>query len=409
MKRFAYNQLLEWKKMDNSQLLLIGGVPRVGKTGLILQFAKTEFKKYLYYETKSSLIKLQKDVEELESGSLIILDNLNGDKDTLFEVKQLSLKFDNIYFILIDSFAKVARGESRRIQLNYLIIYPLTFEEFLINVNYDLFCKLASINNILDLDKEFNDNILKYFHDYLFVGGMPSVVELYINSGLVYEEIRENQALVFNEILSRIDKFYKTTESKNLIKILRLIFPTLVRENRKFKLSDISISKRFTTFKSYFDILEKLNLVYITRQLKNNINDIDQKSMNIFLFDIGLLGFLGDVPHSLYNSYLLLNQITVGLLQNFVANELYSTTNKKVFFWNHNMAKIEFVLVNDDYILPIEVKNDLSGKLKSLNTFSSKFDISKKIRLNLSSPEKRADVNIYPIYLIKNLYRKFIS
>ncbi len=405
MKRFAYSQLLNWKSKESDHFLLLGGVTGVGKTRLVSKFANTEFDDHYYHNLEKIEDNFEEKIKLLKSDSLVIVDNLFGNKDLLLYFKKISIKYSNLYFILIDSYAKVGKGKNQSIAVNYLVLYPLSFEEFLFNINSNLYTKLASLKSVQDIDKQFNEDLIHYFNHYIIVGGMPASIEIYQKHGLDFDLIRNSQYDILENIYQKLGAFYKTTEIKNLKKIILSLYPTIIRENRKFKLTDISTSIRFVSFKKYFEILSKLNIIYISPLLKG-----DEKSIIIYLFDTGLLGALGNVPEALYDyKTLYTNQITNGLCLNFVASELNSTSSNTFYFWTHNMSKLEFILKKDDNIQPLEVKNDISGKLKSLNVFQKYFPEAKLNRLNLTKPDKKGDVHSYPIYLVKSLYRKFIS
>lgn len=410
MKRFAYNQLIQWKNNNNQNFLLLGGISCVGKTTLALDFAKNEYSNFKYFNQPEKINEIKNHLETNNDISLIIIDNLFGNKNYLVKYKEISERYINCDFIVIDSFAKEGRGDSTTIALQYLVIYPLSFDEFLFNTSEDTYIKLASLENINSIDNNFNELLNNYLNHYLFVGGMPSVVEIYKKAGLDYLEIRNEQNVILLKILENLKKFYKTTDFKNLLKIWDLIYLTLIRDNKKFKLSDISSSTRYNAFKKYFYILKRLNLINISSQVKGGEFDIDEKSNIIYFCDVGLLGSLGQVPISLYNKNILFqNQITNGIILNFVSCELISTSNTPFYYWVHNMSKIEFLLKAKDYYLPLEVKNDSSGKLKSLGSFNHFHPDIKLSRFNFLKPQIKGNINCYPLYLVKSLYRKIIN
>lgn len=410
MNRFAYNQLLEWEKSERSSLLIVGGVPGVGKKDLVLKFANEIFDDYLYYDFLVEGKNLTINFSEKQGKSLVVIDNIMGDKGFLLRIKKLSEEFENFKFIILDPFAKEGRGDNKPVAVSYLILYPLSFEEFLFNVNYNLFNDLAALKGAVAFPEILHLKLLHILNDYLVVGGMPDSVRIYINLGLDFACIRLKQAEIINNIFDKLSSYYKVTEYKNLMNIINLILPTLVRDNKKFKLTDISSSTRFSSFSKYFKILENLNLVYITRQKKGHNLEIEEKSLIIYLFDVGILGFLGNIPKEIYTSPILLsNQITLALCSNFVAGELFSTTSLPIYFWNKNLSKIEFLWKKDSILQPLEMKNDDSGKLKSLISFSQIIKYGDLMRINLKKPDIKGSIKTYPIYLVKSLYRKFIS
>lgn len=410
MNRFAYNQLTEWKKSKGNSLLIVGGVPGVGKKDMVVKFAKEAFDNYAIFDLSDLDFDIKVHLNNIVDNSLVIIENIVGDKQKLIEIVELSEEYSNYRFIVIDPFAKESRGSDLSVRVSYFVLYPLGFEEFLFNVDHNLFEELAILKGADTISDELHSKLIDLFMDYLVVGGMPSVVQLYKEKGLDFIKIRLEQEKITNNIFNIFSSYYKTTEFKNLMNIMKNIFPTLIRENRKFKLADISLSKRYASFSRYFKILENLNLVHISRLSKGSSLEVEEKSLILYFFDTGLLGFLGNVPKQQYDrKQILSNQTTLGLCSNFAACELFSTTTKPIYFWNNNMSKVEFLLKENEYVLPVELKDDTSGKLKSLESFQRIYDSKVSTRLNLNKPGKKGNVKTYPLYLIKSLYRKFIS
>lgn len=409
MNRFAYKQLLNWKKCSNSNLLILGGVSSVGKTALVKDFIEREFNSNIYIDISNNIFSEYKtDIDRLEEYSVVVIDNVFGDRKLLKEVYDLSKLKDRINFIFIDPFVKEGKGYHSIISARYLVLKPLTFEEFLFNVNRKLFVTLSK-TSVANITEELNHSIMNIFSDYLYVGGMPSVVIKYIEVGIT-QAIRNEQRRILDYTLKGLKAYYKTTYFKNLNAIIETLYNSIIRDNQKFKLSDISESRRFSSFKAYFEALENLNLIHRSYCIKGHNVKRNEKSFIPYFFDSGLLGLIGDVPYELYEANKLFNNpITLGLCHNFVACEIFGDKSIDIYHWSHNMSKIEFVIDKEGSLLPIEIKNDISGKLKSFDIFNNYFKNVEDVRLNLSAPNKKGAVNTYPIYLINNLVRKSIS
>lgn len=410
MNRFAYKQLLNWKNCSNNNFLILGGVSGVGKTTLIKDFISREFNKKLYFDMDGKCLKsVSSLIYGLEEFSVVVFDSILGDRTLLKEVFDLSKKMENLYFIFIDPYVKEGKGFHNIISARYLVLNPLSFEEFLFNVDIETFNTLSNIGELKNISSELNSQILNIFVDYLYVGGMPTVVQKYIEDGIC-DEIRTSQREILNNNYRVLSAYYKKTYFKNLQSIINTVFSTLIRDNQKFKLLDISASKRFTTFKEYFDVLEHLNILHRSYCLKGNRDEIDKRSFILYFFDTGILGLLGNIPYEFYDSKNILNNhILLGLCHNCIANELFSSKLLEIYQWTHNMAKIEFVIKKEEILIPVEFKNDTSGKLKSFDVFNTYVNNIKNIRLNCSTPDRKGDVYTYPIYLINSLVRKMTN
>jgi len=409
MNRFAYTSLLHWKNSSNN-IILLSGIHGVGKTTFALDFARNEFDRFKYINCKNIDCLEQIIDKSLNDQQLLVFDNINGLKKLLYEIYQFSLGGIDCKIIVIDNLLKLPSQNEfpTPIKINYLKLMPLNYEEFLFNVNKALYDDLSKVNNVYHISKELNDRLISVLMDYLIIGGMPEIVDLYIKHGLIFDKIREAQLNILNEIKKILSSNFKKTVYKKLCLVIDNIFPSLMSDNKKFKISNISDSTRFKTFKVYLDILESINLISLQYIIKGECKLIDNKNFILHFFDIGILGAIGCVPVELYNpGNLLINKMSEVICNSFVYNELTSISNSKVLNWVNNLSRIEFILQNKNEIMGIEVKYNSSNKLKSFYSFSNFFPNSKQIRLNFSLPVNNVNIKSFPLYLAKSICRKF--
>lgn len=92
MKRKIYNELIKWKEnTDNIKPLMVLGVRQAGKTYIIDEFCKREYKNYIYVNLLE-----QTDIIELYNSNLTSLEKFNRLKLLLdFDIE----KPDTILFI----------------------------------------------------------------------------------------------------------------------------------------------------------------------------------------------------------------------------------------------------------------------------------------------------------------------
>lgn len=393
MKRFLYNQLLKWKERGSGRVLILSGVPGVGKRDLVDTFCNREFLNYKIIKPMD-LYDLSKVVNDDLSQEVVVFETNTDDINLLKGIINIQELYKDKYIIVIDSFIRCFKDGV--IKADYLILRPLSFEEFLYNTNPALFKKLTEAGSIDNIGEDLNNDISNCFSDFLFVGGMKDAVNSYI-SGDSTLEIREVQRNIYKRIDNRLSNLFPPVVLKNINHILKLIFPTNIRENRKFKFSDISTSRRYSSLKSYFTLAQDSNLVYKSSIIQDSNLKTNEKAFILYFFDTGILGAIGDVPRSLYSYNTLLNNpITSGLVNNYVSTEMVFYGVKESYFWNHNLSKIEFLFKNDSTLYPIEVKSNSSGKLKSYETFKKYFKCEKYYRFNTDN--KKSSVTTLPVY-----------
>lgn len=402
MNRFVYSKLLEWKKRGPGRVLIISGVPGVGKTDLIKKFVESEYSRFLF-DSNSSLHDLLEVAKRDGDEEVFVFDNIGSDLDKLKAIANLQSLFPEKFFIIIDSFIRKINNPG--IKADYLVVTPLNFEEFLFNCHFDVFKQLKEIKGLNSIDGDLHINLMEIYSNYLVVGGFPEVVKYYKENGLEFNDIRTIQDSIINTIYSSLESSFTWVEVKNIKKILSLIYPTLLRENKKFKVSDISTSRRFKALREFFSYIKNLNLGIYSYIVKDNQIEEDEKTFVLYFIDSGLLGAIGKVPVELYQGdQLLKNPISLALVNNFIACEAKSLGVNRHYNWFHNMSKIEFIFNISNNYVPIEVKDDSSGKLKSFETLNRMLDVDKCYRVSVNGFTQEK-VSRLPLYLIGSLLK----
>lgn len=130
-------------------------------------------------------------------------------------------------------------------KVNTLMMFPLDFEEFLLNYDNVIYNYVKNkYRNKEVINKEIHEEILKILDIYLFLGGMPEVVDIYL-------QYKDNKVKAFNEATKVINEIYGNyladmelyQASKESIIRSRLlydnIFSQLNKENKNFKVSQV--------------------------------------------------------------------------------------------------------------------------------------------------------------------------
>lgn len=409
MKRFIYRTLHNWFS-EGGSLLIIDGAPSVGKTTMINDYLTSEDITFSYIDLYEDDIN---SVEELflTSHSCIVIDHLNGNKILLKSLNETSKKNPDKKVIVIDAFIKESRDDISIGKVNYMTLKPLSFEEFLFNTSQEIYSQLTTLDDVFSIPETLHSKIMDKFIDYLFVGGYPSVVKTYMESGFDYNLLRKEQNSIIESLNKRLLDYYDKVYSRNFTKIISLIIKNLNRENKKFRVSDISGSTRYSSFKKYIESLENLHIISSSKLLSGSDKAVDEKKSVLYFIDTGLLGAINVLPEIFYNKdSLLVDTTSLSLVLNSISMQI-SSLEKGVehLHWLKNMSRIEFVLRKGTNILPVEVKDDSSGKLKSLDTFVEYYNQTPLIRLNLHPPEIKGGISTYPLYLVNSVLRKYLN
>ena len=434
MKRNLYKELIKWKKSADRKPLLLQGARQTGKTYLINSFGRNEYKNYIYLNFEQN-----PDLKLLFAGSLEpygIINNISlyiGKKikpaDTLifFDEIQIvpealtSLKYfceqaPEFHITAAGSLLGVSIGKKSSFpvgKVNFLTLYPMSFSEYLIAFNEELLSeKLENITEIKPLPEFIHKKLLLHFKLYLYLGGMPEVLQNYLNN----KDIGKARKIQ-NEILEAYQRdFSKYTEKTQAIKtseFWRSVPYQLAKENKKFKYSDVRKNARAATYEQTSEWLQKAGLINIAYNLKTAKLPLsgyaDYSKFKVYLHDTGLLAAMLKLPSDIIiKPQKLFVEYNGAFIENFVANEL-KIQGKELFYWtSRSDAKVDFILQNDDEIVPLEVKIGTSRNLKNLRSYADKFNpkfIFRTSPRNFIKDKEFINIPLYAVALINLLIR----
>lgn len=442
-KRKFYQELMNWKKLDNgSTALLVEGARRVGKTTLVEEFGKNEYEEYLLidfsikkYQNEDVFGLVGNHREEMdeffrqffvlanlerplrEGKSLIIFDEVQ-----FFPLARQAIKFlvkDGRYHYLETGSLVSIRSNSEGIQIPSeeisLSMYPMDFEEFLENTGSALL--LDTIKKAYEDKKPLPDTIHqianKKLREYLLVGGMPQAVASYFAMNdysaidrskkailhLYYDDISKQKEKVkirsiYDDIPSQlshhsksysISKVNKSYRLSSVSKALGYIDEAMIG-NRCFQIDDpqyaMSLSKQSNKFRLYLsDVGLYVTKCYETKRFSENE-----------LYQRLLLGKISSNDGTIAELY---------VSQQLIANGYplyYHVFNVK---GSTNSYEIDFLIAKDGKISPIEVKSGDKLSHASLDRFKEKYGKKVGIRYILSFKNlKWGDNTLYlPLYM----------
>ena len=217
MERKYLKDLIDWKNDTDKKPLLIWGARQVGKTYLIEElFAKkfyenkylkidcsddSEFVKYVMNNPNLNkvLVYLKVNYNFIDDGEhLLFFDEAQECLPLVKMMKHFCEKRRDIPLIVTGSLVRLKilrEAHNRGVNLdnnkflfpvgkiNQIYIYPLTFDEFLYNYNKNAYEYLKNhFESKETIDFQFHQKFLEMFNDYLFIGGMPEVVDVFIKN-----------------------------------------------------------------------------------------------------------------------------------------------------------------------------------------------------------------------------------
>lgn len=418
MKRKIYSKLLDWKKNDaDNTALLIDGARRVGKSYIVEEFAKNEYKSYIMidFNRASKEIKdlFDRYLDDLDllfmylsqyynkklypKESLIILDEVQ-----LCPRARSAIKFlvadGRYHYIETGSLMSIKKhvkdivipSEERHIKM-----YPMDFEEFLwANGNSELMTLIRHcFENKKPMGQIMHRKAMDYFRQYLIVGGMPKAVLEYTISH-DFDKVDSIKRDILSLYRNDITKHASGYEHK-ISNIFDDIPSQLSKKEKKFKLSSIKKDARLRDYEdAIFWLVDSMiiNPCYNTTEPSIGLKlNMTRTTMKCYMADTGLL-----ISHAFDEENILKNELYKKILfdkleinngmiiENIVAQMLVSTGRKLYFYSNpssedvNSRMEIDFLIAKNKLtsrhnISPIEVKSNKNYTLTSLRKCVTKY------------------------------------
>lgn len=432
MKRKIYQKLLEWKNSSQRKPLVLMGARQVGKTYLVNLFGRNEYQSVVYcllegneilqncfdiLDTNIIIDKISAVTKKkiIKNETLIILDEIQSCPKALTSLKIFCEQNNDYHIIALGSLLGLATHRDNYSypvgKVDMMEMFPLDFEEFLMaNNENDLLNKIQnSYYENISLDTTYHNIALDYYKKYLFVGGMPEVVKIYIDENNL-ELVNIKQQEIIKQYLSDMNKYNSEAEKGKTQLVYNNISRQLAKQNKKFKYSLIKSSARARDYEEAIEWIELAgiaNKIYKLEQIKLPLNAYTSLSdFKVYMNDVGLLTAIGNLSfEDIYNENELLYDYLGGLTENYVYNQL-KQNHMELYYWvNGNYAEVDFVTRISQDIVPIEAKSGIHTNSKSLNKYIEAFNPNYVIRIsekNFGFENNIKSVPLYAVFCINN-------
>ena len=411
MERFALASLSKWKKSKSRKPLIIQGARQVGKTWLMKTFGKREYEQvaYINFESSDSLKSIFQenfDVSRLitafqiETGirirpenTLIILDEIQEAEKGITSLKYFCENAPEYHIMAAGSLLGITMHQKTSFpvgKVDFLTLYPMSFNEFLLALGQEQLYELLQSND-WPMITSFKAKLIGHLRHYYFIGGMPEVVSSFISEN-DFDKVRSIQKSILIAYEHDFSK-HAPAEIVPRIKMLWQSIPAqLSKENKKFIYGAVKQGGRAKEFELALAWLTDCGLVHkierISKAALPLVAYLDTSAFKLFTLDVGLLSAMGGLTkQTILQGNTIFNEFKGSLAEQFVLQHLKIRQNLQVYYWSSDTARAEldFVIQNNDGIIPIEVKAEENLKAKSLKSFYEKFNPSISVRTSMSA------------------------
>lgn len=423
------DRLRAWKQQANRKPLILMGARQVGKTYILNKFAECEYqyKLYLNFENNPRLCRLfdssldpkvilnslsiETGIDITPGKTLIIFDEVQECPNALNSLKYFCENAPEQHLVAAGSLLGVKLAHTKGFpvgKVNFLELYPLSFQEYLEGLGETkLKTFIETISSLDSLPVNLHEKLLQIFKEYLYIGGMPEAIAVYLETR-DFSKVREIQQAILNAYSLDFAKHAPKNQIMKINQIWDSIPGQLAKENKKFMYSFLKSGARAKEFEEALQWLIEAGLIYkVVNIAAPRIPLKAYAEFNIFKIysvDVGLLGAMSQLSaKAILHENELFQEFRGALIENYVAQEL---THSKfgLFYWtSEGKAEVDYIVECTDIVYPLEVKSGNSLKKKSLRAYDEKYHPPLLIRASPMNLKKDGNILNCPLYLIGEL------
>jgi len=383
LKRKAWQKLIEWKENKDKKALCIIGARQIGKTTLVREFAKENYKNFIELNFISD-----KRAAEIFDGDLsadTVITNITAYVQKSMEPGKTLVLFDEIQecpnartaikFLVEDGrFDYIETGSLLGVRFKQIRSYPVGFEEiyYMYPMDFEEYITANGVpENIIDhlrecceknvpVSESIHNTMLKLFFSYIVTGGMPDVVRTYTETHDIGKVIAVQREILE---LYRLDiaKYAYGNDKMKIKSIFDSIPSQLNDKNRRFILTKIDENGRQLRYENSFEWISDAGVALpcynvSEPQLPLSLNS-KHSLFKLFMGDTGLLcaACMENIQFDILKGNV---EINLGsILENVMAQELKSKDFELYYYDSKKHGEIDFVVQNGMHADLIEIKS----------------------------------------------------
>lgn len=424
MERTAISELYEWKSRSDRKPLIVRGARQVGKTWLILDFAKKAYEQYVYvnFEEDSFLNHVFEDdfdidriitaislrtQQDIGKDTLLIFDEIQAAPRGVTALKYFCEKARDYHVIAAGSLLGIAmhRSDSFPVgKVDFVDLSPLDFHEFLLAMGEDRIAGLLTKRDWQTVAM-VKDRLTALLKTYYYVGGMPEVVDSY-RQRKDFAEVRRIQNNILDTYTNDFSKHAPINEVPRIRMVWNSIAGQLAKENRKFIYGMLREGARAKDFEVAIEWLMDAGLIYKVNRTKSGelpLNAFeDFSAFKIYLLDVGLLSAINKLTaETLIRGNEIFNTYKGALTEQYFFQQIRGKVDF-VYYWSadNSRGEVDFVVQKAERVIPIEVKAEENLRAKSLAAFVARNPGLHALRFSMSDYREQDWMTNIPLYAV---------
>ena len=432
MERKTLGNLLKWKEKKNRKPLLVTGVRQCGKTYIIKEFGKQEFEDTAYFNFDGNTglksvfdfdFDINRIMDELANvvlgrkivpgKTLVVFDEIQDCPRAIQSLKYFYENMPELHIIAAGSLLGVAlrkEGISFPVgKVDRIEMFPMSFEEFVIADGGEKYIEgIKKLELGREIPELYTVPLEKYLKNYYIVGGMPEVVQTWVDTH-DYQEVEEVQDRILKDYA---DDFGKHTTPDTATKV-RLIWDSIpsqiARDNNKFVFSHVKQGARAKDLEDALEWIVNAGIVHKLKLVSNPELPLsgmaDNTYFKVYMSDVGLLRRKSNVNYrTILQGDVAYIHFKGALTENYVMTQLKCMGIESYFWRTKADAEMDFITDYEGTLLPIEVKSADNTRAKSLHLFCSRYSPKMAIKTSLKNVGGNMDEDTHvwsiPLYVI---------
>lgn len=437
LKRKMEQVLLAWKNTPDHKPLIVKGCRQCGKTYSVLDFARKNYQHVVYLNFFENPTFASVFADSLEVDHITMMLSALMGREAIFEPGKTILVLDEIqecpdartalkFFKLDGRYDVIGTGsllgvqgygnkEPKSIPVGYETVIemsPLDFEEFLwANGISDQIIDMLKVylQEERPVPDALHQRLRELLLQYAVVGGMPDVVQTFINTKRM-DEVLQMQRDIVRSYEDDMVK-YAERKDKSVIRECFLSIPKqLSKENKKFQYSVVKKGATASKFAGSLQWIEDAGI--ITRCYNLTITELplagnaDQDVFKVYMRDMGL--FVAMLEDGTQFDILQGNLLGYkgAIFEGLIADIFTKMGRKLYYFHKESSLEVDFVIRYKGECTLVEVKA-VTGNTKSTKTIlkhPEKYHVNHAIKLgdyNVGRSEQILTLPLYMAFLLR--------
>lgn len=443
-KRNIDDKLLEWKESPRRKPLLIRGARQVGKSTAVRHLGKG-FKYFVEVnlESQPSIRQLfTKDIDVhrtceaisatlgipvVAGKTLLFIDEIQVSQEAIMSLRYFKEDYPELHVIAAGSLLEFTLEELPSFgvgRIRSLYMYPFSFDEFLLAQGLDTTVDFKhKATSLSPLPEAVHNKLVEQLKTFYLVGGMPAAITEWVESKSYIECTR-----VHNDILDTYQDDFSKYKSRVSPALLRQVLRSVaLQAGCKFVFRQVADDIHSSVIKEALHLLTLAGLIKpVSHSDGNGVPLGAEENCNYtkYLFlDLGLMQTMLGTPAA---NVLLSSE--VDFVNKGAASEMFAGLElvknhdcfqkAEMYYWQNlsrgTNAEIDYLVVKDGIVVPIEVKASTRGSMQSLWLFMRKKGLHRAIRTSLEnfgefeyvdkeSQDEVRHVDVVPLYALSNL------